>query len=233
MKRILALLLALVMVLALTACDSSSRRRSRDDDDDETTENTDNTAIDSTDGIITEGGSSAVERPLDTEETENTEYTGAVNDDVDDSESGVSDLDALYGDSVDTETFTAEEFSITLPETFYESSADGYTALYDSDKAAVFVIRESFESLGVTDDFTVEDYADAVIAANPGYDYADVSVDSGYAITQFNNSGLDFCCAMYKAEEAFWFIQFACYEEDYDVMVDYFSEWLWTATFDN
>ena len=247
MKRLLALLLALVTVLALTACERGySRRRDRDDDDDDTTGTTDVLSTgevvgtEGNDDVITPGGSTPVTRPLPdatqptvTEAPTYMEPTDAIEPTEPDTPgTAVNGKYAnTYGEMADTEVFTCQEMSITLPEIFYEDVKEGYTAMFDSQRAAVLVIREGMGVAGVSSDLSVEEYANAVISNNPTFDFEEVNVEGDYAFTEYAANGMSYCCVMHKGGTAYWFVQFICFEEDYDEMIGYFAEWLGTMSF--
>lgn len=116
-------------------------------------------------------------------------------------------------------TFSAEGMSITLTNEFKETKIQNFTACYDSSKAVVFAIKESFSLLEGFENYTLEQYGDMVIKNNGSisaelkttdgltyfeYDYANPAVNQEYHYFAF----------VYKADDAFWLIQFAVNKVD-------------------
>lgn len=251
MKRLFALLLALMMVLTLVACDSGRRSRRSRKDKDSTTDATSATGevitpegTDNTD-VITPEVSVPVVRPLPGA-TQPTETLPPVTESptptyTEPTEPPVVDVPGTavngkyaydYGPFADTKTFTCQEMSITLPKAFYESAIQGYTQVYDSSKAAVFVLREAFGVSGIDGNWSVKEYADLVVKANSGNTYDPIEVNGDYAATKYTGSNnMEYCCLMYKGGNAFWLLQFVCYSEDYEEMVEYFGDWVDTLSF--
>ncbi|MBQ7347579.1 MAG: hypothetical protein IJW55_06435 [Clostridia bacterium] len=127
----------------------------------------------------------------------------------------------LCGCAVEPETFTKDGMSITLTNRFTEKEQAGYTVAYDSSKVAVLALKESFttlEAAGLNSQSTVADYADVVIANNQMSD-TDVQTKDGltYFTYESDASGqtYSYIAAVYKADDAFWLIQFACLKSDY------------------
>ncbi len=233
MKKLIALLLALVMVLALTACDRRrSRSRDDDDDDDETTVATGEHIVGDVDDDMDYGensGSTPVVRPLpdddeDEPETPTENTTEAP-------EAQKSPVEALFGNAA-LKTHTVQEMSIELPDVMWESNNPSYTALFDSTLAAVYVLREDFNTAGIDSSWTATEYAQAVVDANSAYEYSNFgSGGNGWVTTEYTTGDFQFCCAMYKGENAFWLLQFVCQQQNTGEMIDYFEQWLDSVEF--
>ena len=131
------------------------------------------------------------------------------------------------------QTFTAGELTLTLTNRFFESEYEGYDVVFDSSKVAVFALKEEF-----TDEFgaekTLNDYAELVIAAN---EMKDVTVQTKDGLTYFNyKSDVDgdeytYYAFVYKTDDAFWMVQFACDSKSADKQVDNFFKYAKSVSF--
>lgn len=205
------------MTFAAVSCDSRSVRRSRGGDG--ASEQTSNTEGEVSGGLTELG---KLPDKDDVKVTEPTEPTGQT--------AQADHFCELYGAS-DTVAYSAKEMTIRLPKTFSEESYEGFDAVYDSGLVAIFIIRQGFDTEYVNSAWTVEEYAEAVIASNSQYTYTEVDTDGGYALTTHSSSGYFYLSAMYKSNSAFWYYQFACEEADADAMRPYAAEWLASATY--
>lgn len=219
MKRITALLMALVMMLATASCAKRIRRSSRGDDG--TTEQTDGVSGD------VSGALTALNKVPDKDNIKMPEPTEP---DTAGHPAQTDEFNALYG-GADTTAFTVEEMSIRLPKAFSEEEYGGFDAVYYTEKVAIFVIRQGFDSEFVDPTWTVEEYAEAVIQSNSQYSYTEIDMDDGYALTTHTSSGYFYLSAMYKSDSAFWYYQFACEEANADALWTYAVDWLETATY--
>lgn len=117
-------------------------------------------------------------------------------------------------------TFTAAGMTIELTEDFTEKDMLGFTAVYQSDDVLVFALKEEFDILG--DGMNVDEYAQLVLDANKMD--ADIQHEGGHTYFTFEKtvSGKDmtYTAVLYKGEDAYWMIQFACLTSDYDKLND-------------
>ena len=130
-------------------------------------------------------------------------------------------------------TFTKEELSITLTNRFYESEQEGFDLVLASTKAAMFALREEFsEGLGSSE--TLDQYAQAVIDAN---ELENVETQTKDGLTYFvYRSDVDgdeytYYAFVYKADSAFWLIQFACESKKADGQTDNFFKYAKSVSF--
>lgn len=124
------------------------------------------------------------------------------------------------GCSAKPKTFTASGMSIELTEDFTEKEMVGFTAVYQSKDVFVFALKEEFEILG--DSMDLDEYADLVLQAN-GMD-ADVKHDNGHTYFTFEKTvtgkDMTYTAVLFKADDAYWMVQFACLSSDYDKLED-------------
>ena len=138
----------------------------------------------------------------------------------------------------DAKTFTYEELSITLTSAFEESEYEGYSVVYDSDEAAVFVLKEATDILGR--EITFDEYLDLVMQANENRGFVDMTdIEERDGLTcfdyRFTNSDQNveyhFLTTLHESDEAFWLIQFVAPSELYNDYLDTFVKWAKTITF--
>ncbi len=133
--------------------------------------------------------------------------------------------------------FTCKEMSITLTDSFKETSFEGFTVCYDSPDAAVLVLQESFDYMDGLEDLTLEQYRDLVSSANPDTEITPVQIEGMYCMehTYYDSKAKEnysYLSFTYKSEEAFWLIQFSCSTEKYEELKPTFISWAKTVTFD-
>lgn len=134
-------------------------------------------------------------------------------------------------------TYTVEELSITLTDSFMRMSsiAPDFTDCYGATDATVFFQKETFESLEATGDETVDQYAEAVREASSASDVSEILHEDG--VTYFEYSGesegdtFKYFAAMFKGPDAFWLVQFACEDTVYEEYKPYFIDWAKTVEF--
>ena len=131
-----------------------------------------------------------------------------------------------------TKEFTCQDLTITVPSNMDDVSGESdysrFTFALLSNKMAAAGIRETFEDLGTNSAMmTTMEYANAVIAAN-NHDSMAVTrsqADYVYFTYEATSSGTKFkyVAGCFKAEDAFWLVQFYTPAEDFDIneMLEY------------
>jgi len=124
------------------------------------------------------------------------------------------------GCSAKAKTFTASGMTIELTEDFTEKDMLGFTAVYQSDDVLVFALKEEFEILG--DEMNLDEYAQLVLDANKLDE--DIKHEGEHTYFSFEKtvSGKDmtYTAVVFKGEDAYWMIQFACLTSDYAKLED-------------
>lgn len=132
--------------------------------------------------------------------------------------------------------FTYDDMTITLTDNFVEKSMDGFTVCYDSSDIAVFVLKESFDLLDGSENYTLEEYGELVLQSN-SFD-SELQSDNGLTYFEYeftnpdNNETYTYFSSLYKTSDAFWMIQFTT-PEDYKSYRDTFIEWAKSVKFTN
>ncbi|MCI8589846.1 MAG: hypothetical protein HFE77_03950 [Clostridiales bacterium] len=119
--------------------------------------------------------------------------------------------------------FSKAGFTITLTDGFTEQDIVSQTAAYVSTKVSVTALKEELSILEDNDidaDLSLSDYADLVIAAN-NLDSKTEEKDGLLCFTYNKSvSGKNFTyfATVFKGSDAFWLVQFACEDSQYDAL---------------
>ncbi len=144
----------------------------------------------------------------------------------------------LTGCKASPEKFSAEGMTITLTDAFKQEAMEGTAAYFESSKALVVAIKESFsqfEDLGMSTDITLEEYINLVVENNKEMQVEHLEIDKLAAFTYENSTNkkdFTFFAAVYESDDAFWLIQFACETKDYADMQEDFVKWAKSVEFE-
>jgi len=145
-------------------------------------------------------------------------------------------LGNLFISKAKTKEFTKAGVTISLTSDFYEKEIASQTAYYESQKYIVTVLKEEFtifESLGISTDISVKEYAKLVIDSN----MIDSAIEEKDNLTFFrsektiNGKQFSYFATVHKSSDAFWLIQFACESKNAEDSQDLFFEWGQTIKF--
>jgi len=111
-------------------------------------------------------------------------------------------------------TFTKSGMSITLTDDFYEKEYVSFTSAYESEKIAVFTLKEEFTLFGGAN-YSLKEYAELVTQANMLSATVKTKDDLTYFAYDKEVNGKDFhyTAFVYKGSDAYWLIQFACVKD--------------------
>ena len=132
-------------------------------------------------------------------------------------------------------TFEKAGMQITLTSKFTEKELLSQTAYYESRDAIVTVLKEEFSLASGFGSYTLGEYTDLVLKQNQLS--ADKNTREGKDYMYFSYektvSGKDFyyLATTFKADDAFWLIQFACNVSQKDSKQETFLKWADTVTF--
>lgn len=139
--------------------------------------------------------------------------------------------DWLHGQkSAQPQTFTVDNYSITLTSAFEEDTVEGYDLVVISDDAAVFLSRytttEFGEYFGEADN--VQGYMENV-AVYMGFTAGDVWMDSGTAHLEFSNdvdgNTYYYFTVLQLQGDTLYLTEFSCLDTEIDAHVDDFLTW--------
>ncbi|MBE6552652.1 MAG: hypothetical protein E7665_11080 [Ruminococcaceae bacterium] len=136
----------------------------------------------------------------------------------------------------EVKAFSAEGMTITLTDSFSEGDFDGFTAVYGSRDVVVLTLREGFELMEGLEDYTLDQYLDLVLQAN-GLSEENVKRTEG--LTSFvydftnpeTNENFRYFSYVYKADDAFWTIQFAVLSDKADEHEQQIIQWASSVEF--
>ena len=136
-----------------------------------------------------------------------------------------------------TELFVSDGMEIVLPAHFEKHNAEGYTVCYATPTVTVLALREAFSLAEGLETMTVREYADLVYLANAVKNPSPITEEEGFPLMEYTyrveTVGVDFVylSVMYKADDAFWTVQFACPEENYEEYRPQFITWAKSVKF--
>ena len=142
-----------------------------------------------------------------------------------------------FNPAAEAKTFSTDGMQITLTDAFQKSNYAGFDVCYDSRDAAVFVLKESFTLMDGFENYTLTEYGQLVLDAN-GFD-SSVQLKQTDGLTYFDyvakgsdNADYYHFCVVYKANDAFWLVEFAVRESNAEDMVDTLIQWAKSVTFE-
>lgn len=150
---------------------------------------------------------------------------------------GGSNLFASIPEDSVEKVFSGEGMSIVLTDSFYESDMEsGYTVVYDSANVAVFALKEDFSLIEGGENYTLEQYGEAVLISNSmtdtEYQHTDGLTYFTYDATNpETNVDYTYNAFVFKADDAFWLVQFATLKEEADTYHPQIIEWAKTISF--
>lgn len=119
----------------------------------------------------------------------------------------------LTGCNAKEKVFDKGNFKITLTDEFKEDTYQNATYYFASNKAALTVLRESFEDLkqiNLDSESTLDDYAKAVLSANSKN--IEVKKESSFYYFTYdstvNENQYYYLSALVKGKDGFWLINF-------------------------
>jgi len=128
----------------------------------------------------------------------------------------------------EAKTFTSDGMTITLTDEFAKEYFDGYTVCYTSKKAVVIALREGFyEYGGDASRYTLNEYGNLVLETNN----LDSELKTSDGLTYFEYSRMSdgvkyaYFAVVYKADDAFWLVQFSTTQKNMDKLKPTFIEW--------
>ena len=150
---------------------------------------------------------------------------------------GITSL-LLPDPSTKTKTFSSKGISVTLTEAFRETGVGNYTAVFESKDVAVFALREAFALAEGVEDYTLRQYCELVMEANG---MAGKEIITGDGLMRFEytytnpetNDTYRYYSFVYKAEDAFWLVQFTTLDKNASKYAEKIIQWAKTIEFNS
>lgn len=128
-------------------------------------------------------------------------------------------------DTASPETFTKEDFQITLTDAFEPAEEEGFFAFYNSKAVMVFTVREDKAQF---EDMSLEEYSQLVLKAN-NRDGVQMNQENGFMWFDYTDTPEDqeiyylaVCC---ESEDAFWIVNFATPATNREEYKETFLKW--------
>ena len=137
----------------------------------------------------------------------------------------------------DPKDFSSNGMTITLTDEFIKTDIENYTVAYDSKNVAVFALKEAFALADGFQDYTLEQYGNLVLKNNnlsaSKLQNLDGLTEFEYEFTNPNTKDTyKYFSFVYKADDAFWLVQFATLTENVDEYSPKILEWAKTVSFE-
>ena len=133
-------------------------------------------------------------------------------------------------------TYTSHGMTITMPDGFYEKSLASVTVYFESQETIVTALKEDFttlEAINLGKNSTLKDYGQAVLANNQKSEELKEKDGLTYFTYTTSVSGKNFfyTAVVYKTDDSFWLLNFACEDSNKDKYEDTFLKWAKTVKF--
>ena len=151
---------------------------------------------------------------------------------------GYSLTSGLFSDKTpDAKDFSSNGMSIRLTDEFIKTDIENYTVAYDSKNVAVFALKEAFALADGFQNYTLEQYGNLVLKNNnlsaSELQNLDGLTEFEYEFTNPNTKDTyKYFSFVYKADDAFWLVQFATLTENVNEYRAQILEWAKTVSFE-
>lgn len=151
---------------------------------------------------------------------------------------GYSITSGLFSDKTpDAKDFSSNGMSISLTDEFIKTDVENYTVAYDSKNVAVFALKEAFALADGFQNYTLEQYGNLILKNNnlsaSELQNLDGLTEFEYEFTNPNTKDTyTYFSFVYKADDAFWLVQFATLTENVDEYRAQILEWAKTVSFE-
>lgn len=145
----------------------------------------------------------------------------------------VSNSDVFEGKG-DPKTFSGEGMSITLTDKFEKMDGEDFsdfTVCYASDDFLVMALEEEFSSVAGLEEYSLEEYGEVLIDVNE-LDASYLRNKDGMTFFEYSSDSYAYYAFLYKADDAFWMIQFTAGDADADQHEQQFIDWAKTVVFE-
>lgn len=138
--------------------------------------------------------------------------------------------------SNDPKVFTAENLSITLTEQFRSTRAEGFTKAWQGKDVMVLTLQEPFTLMEGLEDYSLQQYAQLVLQAN-GREADSLKQEDGLLWFEYDWTNTEvkttyrYYVYLYKADDAFWLVQFVANAKDAAGYAGQFAQWAKSVTF--
>ena len=137
----------------------------------------------------------------------------------------------------DPKDFSSNGMTIKLTDEFVKTDVGNYTVAYDSKNVAVFASKEAFALADGFQDYTLEQYGNLVLQNNNFFsskiEDKEGLIGFEYEFTNpYTKDTYKYFSFVYKADDAFWLVQFATLTENVNEYRAQILEWAKTISFE-
>ena len=132
-------------------------------------------------------------------------------------------------------SYGVDELTIWLPGEFQDFDVEGYTSAFASNYALTLILKED---KAILENYAqnMDEYVNLVVQANKSKGLAGAEYENGRPIFEYTveSEGVTYAyyTSAYESDDAFWLVQFACYQSDYATLRPLFVQWADTVSFD-
>lgn len=143
----------------------------------------------------------------------------------------------FFNKTPEPKDFSSNGMNITLTDEFVKTDIENYTVAYDSKNVAVFALKEAFALADGLQGYTLEQYGNLVLQNN---NLSASKLQNLEGLTEFEyeftnpdtKDTYKYFSFVYKADDAFWLVQFATLTENVDEYSPKILEWAKTVSFE-
>lgn len=139
--------------------------------------------------------------------------------------------------SASDKAFLSNGLEITLTSAFSEKEAEaGYTIAFDSTTVCVRGLKELYSSDPQLENMTLDKYTEKIYEKNSALSPKPIDTVDGLPIMEYElhndqqNRDYSYFTTMFKGDDCFWLLQFACETKNYEEYRPYFIKWAKTVT---
>lgn len=150
----------------------------------------------------------------------------------------LSNYNLFFEPAPEEKTFSSNGMSITLTNQFTEVAVESYTVAYNSKNIAIFALKEDFSLAEGFGDNSLEQYANLLLQTGQ-VTAPEIKSKDGLVWFEYNFENTDvqktyhYFVYVYKANDAFWTVNFAMEDADVALYADDVVNWAKSVTFAN
>lgn len=151
--------------------------------------------------------------------------------------SGMLSTNMFSASGVEAKTFSSNGLQITLTNQFTKTDVQNYTFCYESKNAIVFALKEDFDLVDGFENYTLDQYGELVLQNNNFASDVELEHDNGLTYFEYSYSApamkatYHYFTVLYKAPDAFWMVQFATLEKNFDQYQQDIIDWAKSVEF--
>ncbi len=144
---------------------------------------------------------------------------------------------AAFG-KAEPKDFVKDGLHITLTDDFTATEMEGFTACYSADDAVVLVLKEPFTLADGFENYTVTQYGELVIQKSNYSSQTKLEQQDGLNYFEYrykneqNQQEYHYIATLFKSKDAFWLVQFAVLQDDFEEQRPQLMQWAKSVSFE-